>query len=316
MRVCLFLVLSISLLFEMLMIQGASIPRAMTLEERKRIDQLPPAARPAAIKSILRESEQTGSTAIAESEPAETGQEEEDVPEWKRKQDRLRAKSREKLERKQQRQMEREERQAERHAERNIGDNVVIESSSSSSAAGGDVPRAMTLEERRGVDTVGNTLGKDVKGHEVQGVRTSSLRGSSANSAASSNDAAAEIESLRAQLAQARSGGPYVKMRAGDDCPSVLPDISVAMQNADQEMVKCIVKAQMGGGIDVSSKSSSSSCQDDFTDDALFNAATKAELDVARCLIDKGAQIDLTFKKGRTALMEACRGGEKNEGNR
>ena len=304
MRVCLFLVLSISLLFEMLMIQGASIPRAMTLEERKRIDQLPPAARPAAIKSILRESEQTGSTAIAESEPAETGQEE-DVPEWKRKQDRLRAKSREKLERKQQRQMEREERQA----ERNIGDNVVIESSSSSSASGGDVPRAMTLEERRGVDTVGNTLGKDVKGHEVQGVRTSSLRGSSANSAASSNDAAAEIESLRAQLAQARSGGPYVKMRAGDDCPSVLPDISVAMQNADQEMVKCIVKAQMGGGIDVSSKSSSSSCPDDFTDDALFNAATKAELDVARCLIDKGAQIDLTFKKGRTALMEACRGG-------
>ena len=296
------------------MIQGASIPRAMTLEERKRIDQLPPAARPAAIKSILRESEQTGAaTAEADSDPAEALQEgDEDVPEWKRKQERLRAKSREKLDRKQQRQMEREERQAERESEREVqtdkGDNGVSESSSSRSA-GGDVPRAMTLEERRGVDTVGNTVGKDVKGHEVQGMRDSSLRGSSSNSVSPSNDAAAEIESLRAQLAEARSGGAYVKMHAGDECPSALPDISVAMQNADQEMVKCIVKAQMGGGIAVSPKSSSSSCPDDFADDALFNAATKAELDVARCLLGKGANINLAFKKGRTALMEACRGG-------
>ena len=122
MKVSLFLFLSISMLFETLMIQGASIPRAMTLEERKRIDQLPPAARPAAIKSILRESEQTGAaTAEADSDPAEALQEgDEDVPEWKRKQERLRAKSREKLDRKQQRQMEREERQAERESEREV----------------------------------------------------------------------------------------------------------------------------------------------------------------------------------------------------
>ena len=298
----------------------SGIPRAMTLEERKRIDQLPPAARPAAIKSILRESEQTGTdTAIDGADTSSSSSVDEDVPEWKRKQERLRAKSREKLERKEHRQMEREERQAEREAEREADRNDVENLSGSSSTAaaggGGDVPRAMSLEERRGVDQVGNTVGADVKGHEVQGVRENRLRGPStggsadASTSASSNDAAAEIESLRAQLAAARSGGGYVKLRAGDDCPSVLPDIAEAMKNADQEMVKCIVKAQMGGGITIPSKSSSSSCSDDYADDALFNAATKAELDVARCLIGKGANIDLTFKKGRTALMEACRGG-------
>ena len=315
------------MLFKTMLIQGVDIPRAMTLEERKRIDQLPPAARPAAIKSILRESEQTGSTtAITDSSPAER-QQEDGVPEWKVRQDRLRAKSREKLERKQQRHIEREERleereqmleereekRFERETGRDAGVNDVTASSSrsiSGSARGGDVPRAMTLEERRGVDNIGNTLGKDVKGHEVQGIRSSSLRGSIADAATPNNDATFGNEELPgSQLSQGRNSGPYKKMQAGDDCPSVLPDISVAMQNADQEMVKCIVKAQMGGGITVSSKGGSSSCPDDFTDDALFNAASKAELDVARCLIEKGASIDLTFKKGRTALMEACRGG-------
>jgi ankyrin repeat protein len=36
----------------------------------------------------------------------------------------------------------------------------------------------------------------------------------------------------------------------------------------------------------------------------------KGDLRAVLCLLDKGASVNLSFKKGRTALMEACRGGK------
>ena len=102
--------------------------------------------------------------------------------------------------------------------------------------------------------------------------------------------------------------GPYKKLNPGDPCPDELPDIEEAMKNGDGEMVKCIAKAMMNGPV---VKKATSSCTDDFADDALYLASAQGDLEMVKCLVDKGASKDLTFKKGRTALMEACRAGEK-----
>ena len=133
-------------------------------------------------------------------------------------------------------------RQAEREAERSRQKHVENLSSSSSTAAaggGGDVPGDEPGGET-GVDQVGNTVGADVKGHEVQGVRENRLRGPSTAVVLmlvlvphlmmlplKSNHFVLNL--LQLEVVE------LCEIASGDDCPSVLPDIAEAMKNADQE---------------------------------------------------------------------------------